>query len=187
MNPWDDMKYPADGSIYEDKIYNISQYEQHVLMFEWMYAIGVEWCGYNYVDDRGDTCTSDANGLYTPQFTEFTKRPAKFDRHGVTDDFSMCDIYCESPAYQRSNSEYKYDVRVNNATSSCVFAGHFNKTKAEILNPTRNAYKQCMYFLVNGQYQPKIYGVRIGEYHRLRMINSMVCIVWCLVCVVCVT
>merc|ERR1712130_23282 len=25
----------------------------------------------------------------------------------------------------------------------------------------------------NGQYQPKIYGVRIGEYHRLRMINSM--------------
>lgn len=118
MNPWNNMTYAADGSISEDKLYNISQYEQHILMFQRIHAVDSDLCEDDY----------DVN---------YVRNASSKQQGSIQDDLTRCDVW-------RS-----MHVRINNDT-------------------------QLMYYLVNGQYQPRILNFRIGEYQQLRMINSEV-------------
>lgn len=167
MNPWDDMRYPADGSEYKGKRYEIGKYKQHVLMFEWLYAIDENWCL------NGDWGCNKDNFKYEAMFTAFPDHPATINKHGgAIDDWSMCDVYCLFPPYQRKRSKYIYDVHVNERASRCQLSGKYDPSKK--LDPTKNVFEDCMFFLVNGQHKPKILNVPVGEYQRLRLINSMV-------------
>ena len=170
MNPWDDLRYPANGSIHKNKFYNISDYQQDVLTFQWLYAI--DWTECNTTDSN---CHKKN---YIPRFTEIANRNYSAEdsaaNGGPKDDFSMCDVWCQMPADQFAASEYNYDVHVNEAATNCSAKG--SDTAAQ---------ENCMFFLTNGQWEPVIENVYVNEFRRLRMVNSLVCYVYTFVCFCC--
>jgi len=156
MNPKDDSRYPESE---ENKFYDIGKYPQDVLMFQWTYAIGSNIC----TDPAKGGCSKDlpddADWTYTTRFTDISKPDPAWK--GPRDDFQTCDIWCAMPSDQRSASGYDYDMWVN----SDVYP--------QCTNSQANPDENCMFFFTNGQYQPKLTGVKLNELRRLRMINSM--------------
>jgi len=87
--------------------------------------------------------SNDCNCNNSTQYSSLTKSTGRFRVNG------LCYAWCSNPTDQRTQSGLQYNMNSN------------------------IEYDQKEIFLINGQYQPQINNIKIGEYHRLRIVNAL--------------